>query len=469
METIRRILLYLLLIVMFSARMCVCETSENLYHHLLRSSGYNPNIMPICETNKRLRVEIGLALRDIVEMIEKQQLMRLEVWVRLKWTDCLLKWDPSQFHNQTELIVPYSKIWIPDITLFEGTSAEGDLPNMEDFRADIHYTGTVMYLFPSVVTVNCKINVAYFPFDHQVCSLTFGSWIYSSKYIEVEKQKDEIDVSHFLTHNEWIVVKTATVKHNLYYDCCADTFQDVTFHIHITRKPVFYVVTIIFPCLLINMLTAAGFVLPPFSGEKISLQVTVFLSLTVYLLLVQDILPSSSENFPRIATYFALSMALICIACAFSTVVLYIYYRSPENHHISPFTYFIFLNIIRKILCVQSEREINNDEIVQVTSIMNPEHTDNGHPLHKQKSAEGEEHDIDAKPLTLEKGKISNLSPERKNLLHGKDNDTNEWELFACVINRFFMLVYIYLAFINCIVFASITIANYKGMEVSMN
>lgn len=476
MERLIRIFPVFASVMAIFVRLCYCkeniQLNMNLHNHLLNTSRYNPSIIPICETGERVVVKIGMALRDIVEMGEKQQLIRLKVWVRLKWTDCMLKWDPSQFQNQTDLMVPYSQIWIPDITLYEGVSDEGNMPDMEDYRASISHTGNVTYNFPSIVTIVCKINVAYFPFDHQVCHLKFGSWIYSGKYIDLEKTGEEVDVSSFLTHNEWDVVETAAVRHALYYGCCPDPYPDITFHIHIRRKPLFYVITIIFPCFLINVLTFMGFVLPPFSGEKISLQITVLLSITVFLLLVQDKLPSSSENFPFLATYFAFCMGLVCISCILSSIVLYVYYRTPEDHHISPFIRFIFLEKLRKIMCVKSEKVLNNDEVVQITNIRCLE-TDQCIP--QQKCVEihkGRKSRKDAKLSTSKKSQIPNFSPDRKNQLHDQDRGThhiaNEWELFAYVLDRFFMLLYLCLSLANSIVFISI-MNNYDGNDVPLD
>ena len=41
-----------------------------------------------------------------------------------------------------------------------------------------------------------------------------------------------------------------------------------------------------------------GFLLPPESGEKVSLEVTVLLSQAVFLLVISDFLPPSAQNFP---------------------------------------------------------------------------------------------------------------------------------------------------------------------------
>ncbi|XP_061198308.1 acetylcholine receptor subunit alpha-1-B-like [Saccostrea echinata] len=466
---------YLLILSNFAAfvGLCNCKgnlgTSLDLFNYLLNLSRYNPSIIPTCGNEKRVTVEIGMALGDIVEIWEKQQLIRLKIWVRLKWRDCMLQWNSSQFQNQTELIVPYSKIWIPDITLYEGVSDEGNMPDMEDYRASISHTGDVTYNFPSIVTVVCRFNVAYFPFDHQICSMKFGSWMYSGKNIDLNSTGKEVDISSFRTHNEWDVVDSAAVRHNIYYGCCPDPYPDVTFHIHIRRKPFFYVVTIIFPCILINMLSFLGFVLPPFSGEKISLQVTVLLSITVFLLLVQDKFPSAAENFPLLAMYFSLCMVLVCVSCVLSSIVLHVYNRSPNDHHISPFIRSVFLDKFRQIMCIKSDMVLKNDELVQISEIRCLKTRQD---LRQQQCMELHkgERTKDCVKLSLGKGGIPEYSPERSDhsfLDHRKCHITNEWELFAFVLDRFFMLIYLCLTLGNSIVFILI-MGNYEGNDIPM-
>ncbi|XP_061196440.1 acetylcholine receptor subunit alpha-like 2 [Saccostrea echinata] len=470
MEIILRVLLLFQLIFI---SLCQCQRNTNsnldLYYHLLDPSRYIPKIIPICGKQEKVTVKIEMALRDIVEVKEKQQLIRLKIWVRLKWRDCKLQWDPSQYKNQTELIVPYSEIWIPDITLYEGVSDEGNMPDMDDYRASISHTGDVTYNFPSIVTVVCKFNVAYFPFDHQMCSMKFGSWIYSGRNIDLEKIKDKVDVSSFRKHNEWNVVETAAVRHNIYYGCCPDPYPDVTFHIHIRRNPLFYVITIIFPCSLINLLSFMGFVLPPFSGEKISIPITVLLSTTVFLLLVQDKFPSASEDFPLLAMYFAICMLLVCISCVFSSIVLHVYNKSPEEHQISPLFRTIFLDKVRKIMCVKFDKVIREDELVQIKDIryLDKEPKD----IIQQQCVEiRKEEPYLGRKLSFGKGEIPEYSHENNVHAyydHQKGHITNEWELFACILDRFFMFAYLCLALTNCVVFTVIMI-NYEGQDIPM-
>ena len=66
------------------------------------------------------------------------------------------------------------------------------------------------------------------------------------------------------------------------------------------RKPLFYLLNLMFPCMLISSMALLGFLLPPDSGEKVSLEITVLLSLAVFLLVVSETMPPTSETFPFI-------------------------------------------------------------------------------------------------------------------------------------------------------------------------
>ena len=57
--------------------------------------------------------------------------------------------------------------------------------------------------------------------------------------------------------------------------------------------------------MLFSVLTVTAFYLPPESGERITLVITNLLAMTVFMLLVADIMPSTSEVIPVISIYFS--------------------------------------------------------------------------------------------------------------------------------------------------------------------
>jgi len=82
------------------------------------------------------------------------------------------------------------------------------------------------------------------------------------------------------------------------YACCSETYPDVTFTIHMTRRSLFYIINLIFPCLLIYAVSFLGFFLPVESGEKVNLEITILLALVVFLLIVGETLPPTPDAIP---------------------------------------------------------------------------------------------------------------------------------------------------------------------------
>lgn len=60
-------------------------------------------------------------------------------------------------------------------------------------------------------------------------------------------------------------------RNEIYYNCCPEPYIDITFAILIRRKTLYYFFNLIVPCVLIASMALLGFILPPDSGEKLSL------------------------------------------------------------------------------------------------------------------------------------------------------------------------------------------------------
>ncbi|KAJ8304648.1 hypothetical protein KUTeg_018231, partial [Tegillarca granosa] len=261
----------------------------------------------------------------------------MNVWVRLKWKDCRFVWNASDYGGIDHMTVPYKKVWIPDLTLYDGmTIVTIFYSTTEEFYGKKEYTptfwsdGTVYYNFPSVLESSCSVNVRLFPYDEQECKLVFGSWAYHGLEINFQAKNSAGDLSSSETNVEWDVTGFPAIRHVLYYGCCPEPYPDVTFYLQLKRKPLFYIVNLILPSFLITVMGVFGFFLPCESGEKVSLQITVLLALAVFQLIVAEALPPSAESIPLIAIYFDFSIFLVGFACVMSVVVLNVHYRGNK-------------------------------------------------------------------------------------------------------------------------------------------
>ncbi|XP_053374295.1 neuronal acetylcholine receptor subunit alpha-7-like [Mercenaria mercenaria] len=98
----------------------------------------------------------------------------------------------------------------------------------------------------------------------------------------------------------------------------------------VQRKSLFLVLNIMLPIIFIAAINILVFILPAESGERLSYSVTVLLALAVYMTLVGENLPKSSEPM-SILSYYLLGTLLISTMITVVTIFnLDIYHRSGE-------------------------------------------------------------------------------------------------------------------------------------------
>ena len=170
-------------------------------------------------------------------------------------------------------------------------------------NAIVSANGNILWVVPAMIKSSCKIDITYFPFDIQNCPLNFGSWTYDGLKLNLITVADKGDLSKYLESGEWKLYGMPAERHVEYYSCCVEPYVDVTYTIIIKRLPMFFTYNLVFPCVLLMGIGILVFLLPPESGEKVSLGVTVLLAMTVYQLLIAEATPPTSEVVPLIGEY----------------------------------------------------------------------------------------------------------------------------------------------------------------------
>ncbi|XP_063022501.1 acetylcholine receptor subunit delta isoform X3 [Melospiza melodia melodia] len=265
-------------------------------------------------------------------------------------------------------------LWLPEIVL-ENNRAITLCPcwHSNDGLFEVAYycnvliydTGYVYWLPPAIFRSTCLINVDFFPFDWQNCSLRFRSLAYSALEINIHLKTDSdpdtgrsypvewiiIDPEGFTENGEWEIIHRPARK-NIYPDIPPDTseHQDITFYLIIKRKPLFYVINIVIPCILIAFMVILVFYLPADSGEKMTLVISVLLAQSVFLLLISQRLPATSHAIPLIGKYLLFIMLLVTAVVIISVVVLNFHFRTPSTHIMSDWVREVFLESLPRLL-----------------------------------------------------------------------------------------------------------------------
>lgn len=137
------------------------------------------------------------------------------------------------------------------------------------------------------------MDVTFFPFDRQNCSMKFGSWTYDGNMVDLVLVDHYVDRKDFFDNGEWEILNATGVKGSRRDEVYWYPF--VTYSFILKRLPLFYTLFLIIPCLGLSFLTVLVFYLPSDEGEKLSLSTSVLVSLTVFLLVIEEIIPSSSK------------------------------------------------------------------------------------------------------------------------------------------------------------------------------
>ncbi|KAK7478429.1 hypothetical protein BaRGS_00030354, partial [Batillaria attramentaria] len=273
---------------------------------------------------------------------EKNQIMTTNVWLRQEWLDKKLTWIPAEYGGVDRLYVPSEHIWLPDIVLYN--NADGNYQVTLMTKATLHPDGKVVWEPPAIYKSSCIIDVEFFPFDVDLVHICEP---YSRPKVVIRKG---VDLRGFYASVEWDILEVTAMKNERSYPCCPELYPDITFSVTMRRKTLFHTVNLIIPCVAISFLTVLVFYLPSDSGEKVTLCISILLSLTVFFLLLAEIIPPTSIVVPLIGKYLLFTMILVTLSIIVTVVVLNVHFRSPATHSMSPWVRRVFLSILPRLL-----------------------------------------------------------------------------------------------------------------------
>jgi hypothetical protein len=155
--------------------------------------------------------------------------------------------------------------------------------------------------------------------------------------LDFYEDQDKIDLNDYETSKEWELDREAMfgVKHFRKFE--NKKYTVLTYYLIMRRNPGFYTYLLIFPCILLAIVTMTVFWLPPETPAKILLGMNIFSGFFLLLLLLAELVPTSTNEIPYIAIYFSLNMVMIALSVVLCTVVIHIYFRADKFHRMPPF------------------------------------------------------------------------------------------------------------------------------------
>uniref|UniRef100_A0A674J706 Cholinergic receptor nicotinic gamma subunit n=1 Tax=Terrapene triunguis TaxID=2587831 RepID=A0A674J706_9SAUR len=258
---------------------------------------------------------------------EREETLTTNIWIEMKWCDYRLQWDPDKYDNIQILRVPSTEVWLPDIVL--ENNIDGVFEITLYCNTLLESNGCLLWMPPAIYRTSCAIFVTYFPFDWQNCSMVFQwedgqtiEWIV-------------IDPEAFTENGEWAIKHRPAKKIVNAERFTPDDlgYQQVVFYLIIQRKPLFYVINIIVPCVLISSVAVVVYFLP--AKGRCTVSINVLLAQTVFLFLIAQKVPETSDAMPLIGKYLTFLLVVTVVIVANAVIVLNVSLRTPNTHAMS--------------------------------------------------------------------------------------------------------------------------------------
>ncbi|XP_028918519.1 acetylcholine receptor subunit gamma [Ornithorhynchus anatinus] len=329
---------------------------ERLLDDLMRD--YNKHLRPAERDSDIVNVSLKLTLTNLISLNEREEALTTNVWIEMQWCDYRLRWDPRDYEDVQVLRVPSNMVWWPDVVL--ENNVDGIFEVALYCNLLVSPDGCIYWLPPAIFRSSCPVTVTYFPFDWQNCSLVFQSQTYSANEIDLQLSREDgqtiewifIDPEAFTENGEW-AIKHRPAKKLLDPRVSPDEpgHQRIVFYLLIQRKPLFYVINIIAPCVLISSVAILIYFLPAKAGgQKCTVSINVLLAQTVFLFLVAKKVPETSQAVPLISKYLTFLLVVTILIVVNAVVVLNVSLRTPHTHSMARGVRKVFLLLLPRLL-----------------------------------------------------------------------------------------------------------------------
>ena len=125
-------------------------------------------------------------------------------------------------------------------------------------------------------------------------------------YPKDKSGKSYLPLLYFIPCDQWQLEIPVEIEVDRLKGKLENQFRPVVkLTINLQRRPLFYKLVLVYPSVILYLLSAVTYFIPPNSGEKVSFAVTILLTEVVSYGTLVDILPASSHHVPHLIYFLA--------------------------------------------------------------------------------------------------------------------------------------------------------------------
>eukprot|EP00066_Takifugu_rubripes_P008241 XP_003974291.1 PREDICTED: 5-hydroxytryptamine receptor 3C-like [Takifugu rubripes] len=309
-------------------------------------------IRPVMNMTTSTNVSMYFILYGVLGVDEKAQVLVTYLWLHYWWKNEFVTWDPVQCGTD-KISLPRTKFWAPDIVINEFMD-ENTAPVVPFVY--LYSNGMLHDALPVRVVSSCNLDIYTFPFDIQNCTLTFNSYIHQIRDIKIiqgrtAEQITQTSKNVITTMGEWELLDISSHKPET--DLSDDKYIDhLDFHIRVRRRAMLYVINLLIPSCFLITVDLFSFMLPPHSVDRSSFKMTLILGYTVFLLIMNDLLPITGNTIPLINVFFSLCLAMMVASLLETILITNLLSNSDKLPPLPRWVSVVFLQCLGHLVCL---------------------------------------------------------------------------------------------------------------------
>ncbi|KAE8283248.1 5-hydroxytryptamine receptor 3A [Larimichthys crocea] len=223
----------------------------------------------------------------------------------LQWTDLELAWNTSVY-QYNEVVLPVERVWTPELHVTNGikTTMKHSSPDLL-----VYSNGTVRHNVILSSEVNCEVNLFNYPFAADRCPVALQTWAIDGCGTHLVMNEVKLVDS---SHGDWQTDRVSLEKQRK-----DRNYIMVDLHI----KYINPFITLLLPSILIILADVVSFALPLGGGERNSFKVTLVLNFTMFISILNNVLPGDSQCSPIIRTHFCICLIILMLSMLVSLVL----------------------------------------------------------------------------------------------------------------------------------------------------
>ncbi|KAK3583209.1 hypothetical protein CHS0354_015372 [Potamilus streckersoni] len=301
------------------------------------------DLIPIMDFTETKTVFMDMHLYSISDFDAVTGQIKMAGALELSWVDESVN-DSLAITNTPATFMCLSKhIWTPDIVLLNAVDTTSKIGDSSSVIRFTYPDMTVRWKQRIIIKAACNPDVTYYPFDQQTCTLIFTPWNYDNTEIQLSFNSSEWQTDDYDANGVWSVVETKTETAEI------ESLSVNKYTITIRRQSLYYALNIIFPILLLSIVTGFVFLIPADAEERMGYSSTCFLSFMVLLQMLMSFLPQTSSPMSTLCVYIILMMMFSSFSTIATCLMLRVHLKPAESKVPKPLV--IFMRVIKCSIC----------------------------------------------------------------------------------------------------------------------